>query len=175
MEPVEINAGTYYLRNFRADDRLDDRPRLLEAFADPELRRYVPQYEITTVEQAGSYIATRHQEWELDQRYTWVIAEPTTGRLLGEVGLKNILPGPGVAEIAVWTHPDARGRGIAQTGVRTVTRFGFGALDLRRVDYVCDDDNAASAAVAAGSGFTADGPTTSLAGVPSQRWTMTAE
>ena len=30
MEPVEINAGTWYLRALRADDRIDDRPGLAE-------------------------------------------------------------------------------------------------------------------------------------------------
>ena len=30
MEPVEINAGTWYLRALRADDRVDDRPALAE-------------------------------------------------------------------------------------------------------------------------------------------------
>jgi len=30
MEPVEINAGAWYLRALRADDRVDDRPALAE-------------------------------------------------------------------------------------------------------------------------------------------------
>lgn len=30
MEPIEINAGAWYLRALRADDRMDDRPSLAD-------------------------------------------------------------------------------------------------------------------------------------------------
>src|SRR5690606_34423459 len=78
MEPVEINAGTCYLRAFRADDRLDDRPALVKAFSDPAMRRFVRAYRIETIDEAGDYIATRAREWKLNQRASWAIAEPTT-------------------------------------------------------------------------------------------------
>ncbi|MGH3450607.1 MAG: GNAT family N-acetyltransferase, partial [Haloechinothrix sp.] len=104
MEPVEINAGAYYLRQLRADDRLDDRPALIPAFADPEMRRYVPQYTIDTLEQAGEYVASRAAEWADGLRCSWAIAEPTSGRLLGEVGLKNLDLTAATGEVAVWVH-----------------------------------------------------------------------
>lgn len=170
MEPIEINAGAFYLRQFRADDRMDDRPALVEAFADPVMRKFVPQYTVSNVVQAGDYIAARARGWESDDRCTWAIAEPTTGRLLGEVGLKNLAADTGIAEAAVWVHPDARRQGVAATALDAAVRFGFGALDLKRVDYVCDNDNAASAALAARCGFTHEGPTNSLDGTPSQLW-----
>lgn len=170
MEPIEINAGAYYLRQFRADDRLDDRPALVEAFADPVMRTFVPQHSVDNLVQAGDYIAARADGWEADDRCTWAIAEPTTGRLLGEVGLKNLAAGNGVAEAAIWVHPSARRQGVAAVALDAVVRFGFGALDLERVDYVCDETNAASAALAARCGFTLSGPTTSLDGTPSQLW-----
>jgi RimJ/RimL family protein N-acetyltransferase len=171
MEPVEINAGSCYLRQFRADDRLDDRPALVEAFADPVMRAYVPHYSVNNLVQAAEYIALRAKGWA-DDRCSWAIAEPTTGGLIGEVGLKNLGAGTGPSEAAIWVHPDARRRGVAAAALGAAVRFGFGALELARVDYVCDEDNAASAALAARCGFTLSGPTTSLDGTPSQRWTL---
>lgn len=152
MQPVEINAGTYYLRQLRADDLLDDRPALVAAFTDPEHRRFV-QKDVSTLAAAGEYIALRAEEWERAQRCSWAVAEPTTGALLGEVGLKNLDLDAGTAEASVWTHPQARGRGIATTTLSAVLRFGFGALGLRAVDYLHDPANEPSAAVAKKCGF----------------------
>ncbi|EHR49167.1 acetyltransferase, ribosomal protein N-acetylase [Saccharomonospora marina XMU15] len=154
MEPVEINAGTYYLRSLRADELLDDRPRLLAAFADPVHRRFVPHYVVSTVEAATAYVEGRAREWIRDERCSWAVAEPTTGELLGEVGLKRLDLDAGTAEAAVWVHPAERGRGIAATALAAALRFGFGALGLRHVDYRHDAANHPSEAVARKCGFT---------------------
>lgn len=70
MEPVEINAGNWYLRAPRADDRIDDRPALAElGETDPD------------------HIAHCARSWEYDVRYTWAVCEPTTGECLAEVTL----------------------------------------------------------------------------------------
>jgi len=70
VDPVEINAGQWYLRALRADTRIDDRPALADlGEADP---RYVER------------CAAR---WGSDTRYSWAVCEPTTGQLLAEVTL----------------------------------------------------------------------------------------
>jgi len=157
MEPVEINAGEYYLRQLRADDRMDDRPALIEAFADAEHARYILNYSVRDLDEAAGYVEQRALEWAEDERCSWAVAEPTTGALLGEVGLKNLDLAAGRAEAALWVHPAARGRGIAVTALSTVLRFGFGALGLSRVDYRHHRDNSASALVAQRCGFTRTG------------------
>ena len=154
MEPVEINAGSYYLRQLRADELLDDRPALVEAFADPAQRRYVPGYQVGTLEEAGEYVAVRARQWERDERCSWAVAEPTTGDLLGEILLKNLDLDAGVAEAGLWVHPRARGRGVGVTALSAALRFGFGALGLREISYQHEESNRASAAVAQRCGFT---------------------
>jgi hypothetical protein len=66
VEPVEINAGTCYLRALRADDRL----------ALAELG-----------ETDGGYVERRGAQWESDSAYSWAVCEPTTGELLAEIVL----------------------------------------------------------------------------------------
>jgi hypothetical protein len=89
VEPVEINAGAWYLRALRADDRIDDRPALAE------MR-----------EADAGYVAKRAIQWESDQTYSWAVCEPTTGELLAEVtlspatGLIGMRARPGHAEAA---------------------------------------------------------------------------
>lgn len=89
MEPVEINAGAWYLRALRADDRIDDRPALTEMGEADE-----------------DYVVKRAAEWESDHTYSWAVCEPTTGELLAEVTLSpttgaiDLRARPGHAEAA---------------------------------------------------------------------------
>ncbi len=68
MDPVEINAGTFYLRALRDDRRIDDRPALAElGETDPD------------------YVAHTAAAWACDTGYSWAVCEPTTGELVGLV------------------------------------------------------------------------------------------
>jgi RimJ/RimL family protein N-acetyltransferase len=153
VQPVEINAGTYYLRTLRADDIIDDRPVIVEAFRDPESMRWV-NLNVPTLDAAGEYIALRDREWLTDRRYSWGIADPTTGGLLGEVALKNVHLDTASAEAACWTVPSARDQGVMTAGLRAALRFAYGALGLRRIEYSCAVENWASRRVARKCGFT---------------------
>ena len=90
MDPIEINAGQWYLRGLRADDRIDDRPGLAELGAtDPD------------------HVSRSAAAWSADSRYSWAVCEPTTGELLAEVTLD---PATGeVASRARAGHDDAAG------------------------------------------------------------------
>ena len=78
MDPIEINAGRWYLRGLRADDRIDDRPALAElGVTDPD------------------HVVRSAAGWSADSRYSWAVCEPTTGELLAEVTLD-----PATGEIA---------------------------------------------------------------------------
>ncbi|RSM39865.1 N-acetyltransferase [Amycolatopsis balhimycina DSM 5908] len=158
MEPVEINAGTYYLRQLRADRHIDDRRVLMEAFADPTHRKYVLNYRLRTLDEATEYVALRAAQWAGDERCSWAIAEPTSGRLLGEVGLRELDLDRAYAEATVWVHPSERGKGIATTALNAALRFGFGGLGLTEVSYRHEESNTASAIVAKRCGFTLLGP-----------------
>ncbi|MEZ0362137.1 hypothetical protein ACAG26_00325 [Mycobacterium sp. pUA109] len=73
MDPVEINAGAWYLRALRADDRVDDRPALADlGETDPD------------------YVAGSAAGWAADTGYSWAVCEPTTGELLAEVTLDPV-------------------------------------------------------------------------------------
>jgi hypothetical protein len=106
MEPVEINAGAWYLRALRADDRVDDRPALADlGERDPD------------------YVTRSTAAWAADTGYSWAVCEPLTGELLAEVTVD--------AAAAVMTsrardgHTDA-----AATAEQSVRRFAAAALGL---------------------------------------------
>lgn len=155
MEPVEINAGKYYLRHLRADARIDDRPVILAAFADPVSLRWL-SHRMDDLDAAGEYIALRAREWAEDKRCSWAVADQNTGELLAEVGLKDLDLAAGSAQAACWAAPSHRGRGVVTEGLSAALRFGFGALDLQWVEYHFQDGNQASQRVAEKCGFAFD-------------------
>lgn len=99
MEPVEINAGTWYLRALRADDRVDDRPALADLG-----------------EHGRDYVEQLAAQWDSDALCSWAVCEPTTGELLAEVTLD-----PSTAVIRTRARPGHDE--AARVGAQAVTRF----------------------------------------------------
>ena len=108
MEPIEVNAGAWYLRALRADERVDDRPALADGgIDDPD------------------YVTARTAQWAADEHYSWAVCQPNTGELLAEVGLT--LDGPD-AVLAGWARPGHED--ALDTATTVIRRFAEGALEL---------------------------------------------
>jgi RimJ/RimL family protein N-acetyltransferase len=156
VDPVEINAGSWYLRALRADERMDDRPAVLASCADPEILRWRRRPPALPAE-ADAYVRLRALDWSRDRRCTWAVCEPTTGEMLGEVELAALDLRHGTADAACWALPAARGRGMITTAMSAVLRFAFGGLGLHRVTYEWAEGNTASERVASKCGFHVEG------------------
>ncbi|WP_186763223.1 GNAT family N-acetyltransferase [Lentzea tibetensis] len=157
MEPVEINAGEFYLRALRSDDRIEDAFAIAEAFADPETQRWLPSFGIDSPEAARAYIGFRGRQWERDVAFSWAICDAVTAELLGDVTLRDVYARDGLAEVTLWTHPRHRGRGVAVTALNAVLPWAFQAAELHRVTYRCGVNNKPSQRVAEKCGFTLEG------------------
>jgi hypothetical protein len=105
VEPVEINAGRWYLRAPRADSRVDDRPALADlGITEPD------------------YVARSAAGWSSDTSYAWAVCEPTTGELLAEITLD---PQTG----AIATRARAGHAQAAAAAAESVKRFAAAALN----------------------------------------------
>lgn len=129
MEPVEINAGTCYLRQLRSDDRIDDRQALVEA--GPTIA--MPDEHPTDIAGATAYVEDRARQWQDDECYSWVIAELTTGALVGEVTLADLDHEAGTARLTAWSDESRTTRETEDTAVNAALRFASGALGLSDV------------------------------------------
>ncbi len=110
MAPIEINAGSWYLRALRADERIDDRPALADGgITDPD------------------YVERRSREWAEQITYSWAVCEPTTAELVAEIVVTP--EADGTAELSGWarTGHDA----ALASGLSAVSRFVAGALGLQ--------------------------------------------
>lgn len=106
MEPVEINAGAWYLRSLRDDERVSDR----HALADLEII------------DPAAYVLAAQQGWAEESRYTWAVCIPTTGELIAEI---VVTPGGELVGRARPGHEQA-----LQDSVPVVQRFAEGALGI---------------------------------------------
>lgn len=64
MDPVEINAGTHYLRGLRADDRLDDSVALASILG-------------LSPEEARTRIRELDRGWAEETELSWAVCEQT--------------------------------------------------------------------------------------------------
>lgn len=108
----------------------DDAPAVERAFEDPDLRAW------------GELPAD-----------TFALVE---GELLSLVAVIPE-PDPESFELACWTAPPARGRGLAAEGLRYAADYALRELDAERVWVEIDPANAASHRVAEKAGFTREG------------------
>ncbi|MBF6212345.1 hypothetical protein IU433_18035 [Nocardia puris] len=110
MEPVEINAGTWYLRALRADERIDDRPALADGgITDPE------------------YVARRTAGWDAETHYSWAVCEPTTAEMVAEIVVTPAADG--TADLTGWSRSGYEP--ALEAGSTAVSRFVTGGLGLR--------------------------------------------
>lgn len=72
-------------------------------------------------------------------------------RLLGAVGLMPDQPGS--AELAYWTRPEERGRGLASRAVAAVTQWAHDGLAIPRVWLEINPDNEPSLRLARRAGY----------------------
>ena len=157
MEPVEINAGEYYLRAFRNDERINDVPALAKAFADEETSRYLPRMGVTSEAAAEIFVNYLTNGWKYDARVSWAVCDATTAELLAGIMIRDLDLQYGLGEVTCWTQPGHRGRGVLATALNSALGFGYGGLGLHRITYRHAVTNKASQRVAEKCGFTLEG------------------
>ena len=148
--PLELAAGPFRLRPWRADD-VD---AALDALLDPDTRLWNAGW-VNTLEDAADWLE-RRQEWGGDHA-SWAVEDGEVPGLLGSVSVHSIDREANDAEIGYWTVAGARGRGVATRGVDAACRWAFGALPVDRIELCHAVENLASARVAEKAGFSYEG------------------
>ncbi|MEV0122931.1 GNAT family N-acetyltransferase [Streptomyces sp. NPDC050703] len=151
-QPVLPVPGGLVLRPWR----LTDAPSVYDAFQDPVLQRWHARVADSESEARG-WIEEWRAAWAGERDAHWAIADAETDVLAGRIALRLIVLADGQAEIAYWTVPAARGRGVAPRAVETLSRWAFDEVGLHRLELTHATANEASCRVAEKSGFTAEG------------------
>ncbi len=125
-----------------------DWPAVLAYQSDPRYLEFEPWSE-RTEEDVRSFVQGLIG-WQHEQprrKYQLGIVLASTGRLIGNCGIRMDAAGASEAEIGYELDPAYWGRGYATEAARELLRFGFEELVLHRVAAWCIAENTASAHV----------------------------
>jgi [ribosomal protein S5]-alanine N-acetyltransferase len=72
-------------------------------------------------------------DWAAGNTYCLTIADPTTDRLIGRIGIRKTKH-VGVWNLGFWTHPEYQGKGYMTEAATAVIEFGFEQLGAARIE-----------------------------------------
>ncbi|MGW0937393.1 GNAT family N-acetyltransferase [Streptomyces sp. NPDC002666] len=135
---------------------LTDAAAVREAFRDLEIqRRHVRRAD--SVAEAEGWIAAWRSEWEAGAGAHWALVEAGSDALPGRVSLKSFDLQDRTTELAYWTVPAARGRGLCTRAVTVVTRWAMDGWGFQRIELEHATSHHASCRVADKADFEAEG------------------
>ncbi|MFF4341455.1 GNAT family N-acetyltransferase [Kitasatospora sp. NPDC001540] len=133
-----------------------DADAVAEVFRDPAIRRWHLRGADSAAE-TGEWIARWRRDWADERAAHWAVADPDGGGLLGRVSLQSLVLYGGQAEIAYWTAPAARGRGVCPRAVRRVSDWALHDVGFHRIELGHSTANPASCRVAGKTGYLLEG------------------
>jgi ribosomal-protein-alanine N-acetyltransferase len=139
--------------------RFDDTDRVIEAFDDPDIRRWHAR-RLDSVLQARQWIGYCHLLWLQEKCANFAVVD-TTDRVLGRVAMYTELVG-GTGEIGYWVLPDAQGCGVASRAGSALTLWAHETLGLHRILLEHAVGNVASCGVARSLRYELEGTARSL-------------
>lgn len=108
----------------------EDAPAVVAAYADPAVQQWHARS--MTAAEAADWVSSWRARWSQESGAGWAVTEGTA--VLRRVGLRDVRLGEGLAEIAYWVLPSARGRGVAPRALRAVSRWSLHDLGLHRLE-----------------------------------------
>jgi|HubBroStandDraft_5_1064220.scaffolds.fasta_scaffold275244_2 hypothetical protein len=102
-----------------------DAPAFLSAYADGEIRRWHTRRPRTEADVQEWFDAYR-QDWKHEKGGHWAVARDD-GEVLGRIALRGFNFDDGVAVVAYWVLPAARGAGVATCAVTALSVWALTA------------------------------------------------
>lgn len=132
-----------------------DAPAIHDAFQDSALR-YWHIRSMESVDEARDWVAGTHTSWREETAAQWIVARAADGVPLGRMALRELNFLDGVAEVAYWVMPEARGAGVAPRALNVLTDWAFG-LGFHRLDLQHSTRNEPSCKVALKADYPLEG------------------
>jgi RimJ/RimL family protein N-acetyltransferase len=134
---------------------LDDVDDAVRCCNDAQVRRFLPPIPIPyTALDAEEFICGADDALSRDSM-SMVACDHASDALRGAVGMR--LLDPSIVQFGYWVDPQARGRGVATTALRLLSRWALRRLEVPRLQLFTDLDNEVSMRVAERAGFVREG------------------
>ena len=135
---------------------LGDAQAVMDAYQDEAIQRWHVQWADSLAE-ARAWIAGWQGGWAGETGAHWAVTDGGSGILLGRAALKHLKFSDGTADVAYWTVPAARGKGVCPQAVEAMASWAFEVAGFHRFDLEQAVGNTASCHVAEKTGFAAAG------------------
>ena len=149
VDVPRLAGPTTLLRPWRAADA----PVLAAAWRDPVIRDHLRVPEPADEAAASRWISQREQALAEGRSVDLAVTDPSSGEVIGEVGLSGLDPVRRAALIGWWIGEGWREQGRAAEAVRLVLDWVLSEGPLDAVMAEVASDNPASAAVARRAGM----------------------
>ncbi len=118
------------LRGMRVSDAAD----MYDYSCRPEVTRYLLWSPHPNIDYTRRYLTYIGQRYRTGDFFDWAIVCREAGRMIGSCGFTSFNFSSDSGEIGYVLNPDWCGQGLATEAVREVIRFGFGHLNLHRLE-----------------------------------------
>jgi [ribosomal protein S5]-alanine N-acetyltransferase len=135
---------------------LGDAQAVMDAYQDEAIQRWHVQRADSLAETLG-WIAGWQGGWAAETGAHWAVVDADSDILLGRAALKHLKFSGGTADVAYWTVPAARGKGVCPRAVDAMASWAFEEAGFHRLDLEHAMGNTASCRVAQKTGFEAEG------------------
>jgi [ribosomal protein S5]-alanine N-acetyltransferase len=150
-QPTVTVGGGVVLRPWS----LGDAQAVMDAYQDEAIQRWHVQ-RADSLAETREWIADWQGGWAAETGAHWAVVEADSDVLLGRAALKHLKFADGTADVAYWTVPAARGKGVCPRAVDAMASWAFKA-GFHRLDLEHAVGNTASCRVAEKTGFAAEG------------------
>jgi len=134
---------------------LGDAQAVMDAYQDRAIQRWHVR-RADSLAEAREWIAGWQGGWQAETGAHWAVVDPESDVLLARAALQGMRLADGTADVAYWTVPAARGRGICPQAVDAMASWAFEVAGFHRLDLKHSVGNAASCRVAEKTGFAAE-------------------
>ncbi len=133
----------------------------LSAYQDHEIRRWHTRRPLTEAH-VQEWFDTYRRDWESERGGHWAITRDG-GEVLGRIATRGWDFDSGIAGVAYWVLPAARGAGVATSAVNALSAWALGEAGFYRLHLDHSTRNHASCRVATKAGFLLEGTKRSAA------------
>ncbi|MEX5718842.1 GNAT family N-acetyltransferase [Geodermatophilus maliterrae] len=137
------------LRPFRDGDW----PAVVDLSSDPYVAAISTLPSAADEDAAREWIRRQHRRWTDGAGFSFAVADTTTDRAAGQIGLWLDRWGVGVGTVGYLVAPHARRRGVATRALRAVTAFAATLPGLDRLELFVEPGDTTSVRTAERAGY----------------------
>ena len=149
VEQPTLTDGVVLLRPWRPEDA----EAVFRACQDPDVQHFTQVPVPYLLEHAAGFVADAPRQWADGTGAQFAVTDPTTGQLLGCMGLLEADRVRGRIGAGYWTAPWARSRGLTRRALRLATGWALGDGGFDVVVLEVELDNPRSMAVVRSVGY----------------------